>query len=161
LQQPQMGIFPEFDKPKIVYPEFGIQPQFAYDVQKYFINNKLFCIPTEDLYLLGVLNSPVVHMFLQGLASQIRGGYIEFRWAILVQVPIPNAPPELREKIAKLTRQCLDTSDVGKRAALETRLNALVYAAYQLNADEVRVIEAALGTNTSATDTIVESEVSQ
>jgi len=51
--------------------------------------------------------------------------------------------------------------DVGKRAALETRLNALVYAAYQLSADEVRVIEGALGTNTSTTDTIVESEVSQ
>jgi len=74
------------------------------------------------------------------------------------QIPIPDAPPELREKIAKLARQCLDTPDVGKRAALETRLNTLVYAAYQLNADEVRVIEGALGDKINATDIITVTE---
>ena len=70
------------------------------------------------------------------------------------QIPIPDAPPELREKIAKLARQCLDTPDVGKRAALETRLNALVYQAYQLSADEVRVIEGALSGQVEKIDSL-------
>jgi|GEM_PF-5924492 len=74
------------------------------------------------------------------------------------QIPIPDAPPELREKIAKMARQCLDTSDVGKRTALEIRLNTLVYAAYQLSADEVRVIEGALGDKINTTDIITVTE---
>jgi len=74
------------------------------------------------------------------------------------QIPIPDAPPELREKIAKMARQCLDTSDVGKHTALEIRLNTLVYAAYQLSADEVRVIEGALGDKINTTDIITVTE---
>ena len=161
LQQPQMGIFPEFDKPKIVYPHFNASVCFAYDTSGAYSNDKTYFIPDGSLFLLGLLNSTAVHFFLKNTTPAVRGGYMEFRVIYLQKIPIPDAPPDLREKIAKLARQCLDTPDGDKRAVLETRLNALVYQAYQLNADEVRVIEAALGTNTSATDTIVESEVSQ
>jgi len=141
LQQPQMGIYPEFDKPKIVYPEFGERPQFAYDMFGRYINNKLFVIPTGDLFLLGVLNSQAVHAFLRTTASQIRGGYIEFRWMTLSRVPIPIVSESLRNRIADIAQRCLETKDVATREHLEEELNALVYQAYGLDQSDIQVIE--------------------
>ncbi|HEY76316.1 MAG TPA: type II restriction endonuclease [Thermoflexia bacterium] len=78
LQQPQMGIYPEFEKPKIVYPEFAPAPTFSYDTGgKYYVANKLYVIPTDALWLLGVLNSRVVAFLLPHICSLIRGNYIQ------------------------------------------------------------------------------------
>ncbi|MBZ0298689.1 MAG: Eco57I restriction-modification methylase domain-containing protein [Anaerolineae bacterium] len=152
LQQPQMGIYPEFDKAKIVYPEFGIQPQFAYDNEALYLNNKLFTIPTDDFFLLGVLNSDAVHIFLRVTGSQIRGGYIEFRWMTLANIPIPNASDDLRQKIAALARRCLDAAKSAPESlpALEAELNALVYQAYGLDMDDIAVIEGYLSNKSTA-----------
>ncbi len=147
LQQPQMGIYPEFDKAKIVYPEFGIKPEFGYDTKGLYINNKLFTIPGENFFLLGVLNSNVSHFFLRLIGSQIQGGFIEFRWMTLAKLPIPNPPAELRERIAAAARACLDAaqSSPERLPALEKELNRLVYQAYGLDDEDVRVIEGAVG----------------
>ncbi|MEP6605412.1 MAG: TaqI-like C-terminal specificity domain-containing protein, partial [Nitrosospira sp.] len=146
IQQPQMGIYPDFQKPKIIYPEFGIKPEFAYDTQGYFINNKLFTIPTDDFYLLGVLNSNVVHLYLSENGSKIRGGYIEFRWMTLVKIPIPTPSADLRERIAAAALACLDAAKdhPDRLPALEAELNALVYQAYGLDKDDIRVMEGSI-----------------
>jgi hypothetical protein len=50
----------DFDKPKILYQEIQFHPCYAYDVSGMLANNKVFLLPTGDLYLLGVLNSPLM-----------------------------------------------------------------------------------------------------
>ncbi|MBR9804230.1 N-6 DNA methylase, partial [bacterium] len=59
LQTP-VEFWEEFEKPKIVYQEIQFHPWFCFDTDQYYANNKAFILPTNDLYLLAVLNSPLM-----------------------------------------------------------------------------------------------------
>lgn len=50
----------EFDRPKIVYQEIQFHPRYALDSAGLYGNNKTFFLPSGDLYLLAVLNSPLM-----------------------------------------------------------------------------------------------------
>ena len=49
-----------FANPKIVYQEIQFHPSYAFDTTGLLANNKVFFIPTDDLYFLSVLNSPLM-----------------------------------------------------------------------------------------------------
>jgi len=90
--QDSVEFYTEFSKPKIVYPEIAKASRFAYDTSGYFINNKGFFIPTNDLYLLAVLNSKTIWFVLKGICSvlgdQDKGGRLELRSVFLKDLPI-------------------------------------------------------------------------
>ncbi len=52
-----------FDKPKIIYQEIQFHPSYSYDEVGRYGNNKIFFVPTQDLYLLSVLNSTLMWWF--------------------------------------------------------------------------------------------------
>ena len=54
------GYWDQFVKPKIVYQEIQFHPWYALDLLGRVVNNKCFLIPTADLWLLAVLNSPLM-----------------------------------------------------------------------------------------------------
>jgi len=143
LQQPQMGIFARFSEPKIIYPDIAVSTRFALDLEGHYFANTAYAIPSDDKYLLGILNSQVVLFFYSQIASQIRGGYYRFYTQYVEQIPIPNAPDDLRQQIASLAQQCLNAAkdNPDRLPALEAELNQLVYQAYGLDEDDIRVIE--------------------
>jgi hypothetical protein len=49
-----------FERPKLTYQEIQSYSAFGYDHDGYFANNKVFILPTGDLYLLATLNSPLI-----------------------------------------------------------------------------------------------------
>ncbi|MBA2443657.1 MAG: hypothetical protein H0V53_14860 [Rubrobacter sp.] len=49
-----------FEQPKVIYQEIQTYPAFSYDTESYYGNNKVFILPTDDKYLLAVLNSPLM-----------------------------------------------------------------------------------------------------
>jgi adenine-specific DNA-methyltransferase len=88
--------------------------------------------------------------FYSQIASQIRGGYYRFYTQYVEQIPIPKVSNDLRQQIASLAQQCLDAAkdNPDTLPALEAELNQLVYQAYGLDEDDIRVIEGHLsGTN--------------
>ncbi len=58
--QDSIDYWREFEKPKISYQEIQFHPSYALDTKGFFGNNKTFFITCEDLYLLAVLNSPLM-----------------------------------------------------------------------------------------------------
>src|SRR5713101_2744620 len=48
------------ERPKIVYQEIQFHSWFALDTSGSYPNNKAFFLPTDDLCLLAVLNSPLM-----------------------------------------------------------------------------------------------------
>ena len=50
----------DFQKPKIWFQQIQYHPAYAFDRGGFFGNNKTTFLPTEDLYLLAVLNSPLM-----------------------------------------------------------------------------------------------------
>jgi hypothetical protein len=53
----------QFDRPKIMYQEIQFHPCYMLDRHGMLANNKVFFLPAEDLFLLGVLNSPLLWWF--------------------------------------------------------------------------------------------------
>jgi hypothetical protein len=50
----------QFDRPKVMYQEIQFHPCYMLDRAGMLANNKVLFLPTDDLYLLGVLNSPLM-----------------------------------------------------------------------------------------------------
>jgi len=132
----------EFDKPKIVYPDIAKTPQFAYDGSGAYGGNTMYILPTDELYLLGVLNSRVVEFFYGHISSSIQQGYLRFIATYMEQVPIPTPSSTQREAIEKLVRRLLKTGGRGPEAAAwEAELNRLVYQVYGLTEEEIQLVE--------------------
>jgi len=104
----------EFDKPKIIYPHFNTEPNFAYDDQGALSNDKTYIIPGASLYLLGILNTRVIDFFLRQICPSVQQGYMEFRTIYIEQIPIPTPTPAQREKIETLVSKLLGL-DVKRR----------------------------------------------
>jgi type I restriction-modification system DNA methylase subunit len=93
---------------KIVYPVISSGPNFSIDEDGLFINDKLYSIPKKDYSLLGLLNSKLVHFWVQASLSGLRGDFQEFRAVHVEKVPIPkgirgdNDIEELSQKAIRL-----------------------------------------------------------
>lgn len=105
--------YEEFEKPKIVYQEIATFQRFAYDEAGTYVNNKVFLIPTDDLYLLGLLNSAPVWEYLGLRCGRMIGGACALQAVHVSQVPVPDAPDAERAAIARLAQCCIDAGGVG------------------------------------------------
>jgi hypothetical protein len=95
-----------FPKPKIVYQVFQVKPCFAFDEKGTMVNNSVYLIPSDDLYLLGVLNSRPFWREIQRTCSQIQNGY-QLMLSYFLNTTIPLPKDDERGQIAKLSAQCV------------------------------------------------------
>jgi hypothetical protein len=100
------------DRPKIVYQEIATFQSFALDTRCVAVNNKVYFIASEELYLLGVLNSSVMWEYLHATCAKMVGGALAMQTPYLASVPIPVAPAAVRAAISALVQRCLDARGV-------------------------------------------------
>lgn len=131
LQQPQERFVPYLDKPKIVYPDIALEPRFAFDQAGTYLGNTGYFLPSDDLYVLGVLNSQAVADYYIEKSAQVRGGYLRFFSQYVERIPIPDALEAERQAIAALVQKCLDAKGV-RCEAWEAEINERVAALYGL-----------------------------
>ncbi len=142
LQQPQTGIYEDFSKPKVVWPDIAPRPTFAFENSGEFIDCTLFTIPVADHYFLGVLNSQVSEFFYLQISSTIQQNFIRFKTQYVSRIPIPEPSADQRAAIEALVRKLLDAAGQGPQvAAWEAELNALVYQVYGLTEEEIALVE--------------------
>src|SRR5271157_1115249 len=139
LQQPQRAFEKTFLRKKIIYPNVSLGPRFSLDTGNY-LDMTAFCLDSENLSLLGVLNSNVVHFFFLHLGVQRRGGYQEFKTQYVKQIPIPpsvaDGIPELDKAVKEIIHICQCSSKQDRSHATkeidekEKKINLLVYSLY-------------------------------
>ena len=118
--------YDKFDLPKIVYQEIADKPVVAILEAGWFINNKAYMIPTDDLYLLGVLNSNAVETWLRNKGNTVMGGAISMHTEMVSRVPIPNPSNVERAAIEKIVEEILRQKSIDRSAdvgQLEDDLN--------------------------------------
>lgn len=131
LQQPQQAYWPYFESGrKIIYQEISSFQRFGYSDGEMFFNNKCFVIPTNEAWLLAVLNSRVVWAFLGSIVSRLVGNAFALQEAYMQLIPIPTPTPA----------QILALEAFADDSHLP-ELNALIYELYGLNADERALVE--------------------
>jgi hypothetical protein len=80
--------YAEFEKPKIMLPDISLRGNFTYDNAGNYCVNTAYVITNADYYLLGILNSHLVHFIYKGMSSTYRGGYLRFIYQYLERIPI-------------------------------------------------------------------------
>ena len=96
-----------FTQPKCIYPEMASETAFAFDDEGYYVDSPASLLPTNELWLLGVLNTRAVSWFYARTAPQIRGPFLKFVPRYVSEIPIPDMDPEQKALIHKLVEYIL------------------------------------------------------
>ena len=155
------------DAPKIIFPDICKGPRFCIDRSGIYLANTAYCLGSDSLYLLGLLNSRLFWFAISNISIPfgIRAG--EYRYRLIYQymekVPIREvdlsnpADKSRHDRMVVVVEQMLAAqkqlaaarSDADKDfygnkcAALGRQIDALVYELYGLTPDEIKLVEGA------------------
>ena len=153
--------YTEFEKPKIIIPAIIQNASYTLDDSCFYSNDKTSIISTDDLYLLGILNSKVSDFVMHSISSTKQGGYYEYKPMYLSQLPIRTinfsnpSDKTHHEKMVSLVGQMQDfhkqlaqaklpqKKTVLKRQieATDRQIDKLVYELYGLTEEEIKIVK--------------------
>ena len=133
--------YKEFEQPKIVYPDIAKATEFTWDESKAFLGNTAYIIPTDDKWLLGLLNSSLIWWLYLNISSTIQGGFVRFIAQYVAQLPIPPASAAQKAPIIEFVQKFLADPESPDVPRLEAEINKLVYALYALTPEEIAIVE--------------------
>jgi hypothetical protein len=159
--QDTVDYYTEFEKPKIIYPNICKKPEFTFDEDGWYTNQKCFIISKPDKYLLGILNSSLTFFLFISILPLLRGDFYEPSYVYVKEFPIRTIDfmdhtDKLRhEGMVKLVEQMLElherlaqTTTETEKAMLQRQIDAtdqeidnLVYELYELTPEEIAILE--------------------
>jgi type I restriction-modification system DNA methylase subunit len=162
--QDSVDYYAEFERPKIVLPAIVQRATFAFDNNGFYSNDKTTIIVSDDLYLLGILNSKPSDYVLRQIASTKQGGYFEQKPMYISQLPIRRidfakpAEKSAHDEIVRLVewmlalqkeRQSVRPEEEFDRvrnlereiARVDQEIDQRVYALYGLTEEEIAIVE--------------------
>ena len=142
----------EFEKEKIIYSEIVQSSQFYYDTENFYPSNTAYLMTGEKLkYLLGCLNAkPIETIFRKFyVGGKLGGKGIRYLSNTLEKLPIPKPSPEQEQQMTQLVDEMIalhqaqnSANQLPQIAALDEKINQLVYQLYDLTPAEINIIEA-------------------
>ena len=108
--------YPQFDTPKVIYPDIAADNQFSLDTKSCVFTNTAYMVPNADWFLLAVLNSKVSWFFWSGQSAILRGGFLRFFSQNVEPTPIPHASETQRADLGKLAEQCQQAAEARYKA---------------------------------------------
>jgi type I restriction-modification system DNA methylase subunit len=137
--QDNVAYWEEFETSKVITGRFMDKPTFCFDCDGYYHNNANSFIAGADIWLAGVLNSPLAWYFLVRTCTVLQNGYLQAHNENIAAVPVasPSSPQKaiLTENcgVVQFIYGCETSSHVRDPLMLdyyEELLNALVYELY-------------------------------
>jgi hypothetical protein len=121
-------------------------------------------LPTDSLFLLGILNSSLSQFFFASICARLEGAgecYYEFRAQFVERFPVcqldinkksdkarHDRMVEMVEQMLALNKQLAVTNTAHEKTALQRQIDAtdsqldqLVYELYGLTEEEIRIVE--------------------
>lgn len=103
--------YDDFDKPKIIYPDIAKESRMFLDTKGYFLGNTAYFMPTNDVYLLGILNSKLLFFYYKNNASVLgdanKGGRVRWFSQDVLRLPIAVPSEDTRKDISHHAQQML------------------------------------------------------
>jgi len=158
--------YDNFEKPKIIYPDISTTCRFTLDREGYFSSNTTYFLPSDDMYLLGILNSKVGQFYFSEVCAGLEGSgstYLRFFGQYLEKFPVhpvnfSDPADKARhdrmvqqvEQMLLLHKQLSSTKTDHEKTALQRQIDAtdcqidqLVYELYGLTDEEIQTVEEA------------------
>ncbi|QDU20739.1 Eco57I restriction-modification methylase domain-containing protein [Urbifossiella limnaea] len=107
LQDP-VEYWQAFGNPKLVYQVIQYHPSYALDVAGMLGNDKTFFLPTADLYLLGVLNSPAMWWHNWRALVHLKDEALSPMGYLVEQTPIPRPTADQRAAVEAAVGQLVE-----------------------------------------------------
>ena len=158
--------YQHLDAPKIIFPDICKGPRFVVDRTGIYLSNTAYCLGSDDLYLLGFLNSRLFWFAISNISIPfgVRAGEFRYRliYQYMEQVPIRvvdfanQADKARHDQMVSLVEQMLalhqslaaaqtpaeKTSLERQIAATDQQIDRLVYDLYGLTKAEINLVEA-------------------
>ena len=125
----------ELSQAKIIWPDIAREVRFAYETEGKFMGNTCYTIPSNEEWLVAVLNSDLAEFLLCQITNSLRGGFMRLfpQYVEHFPVVVPNA--QLRSCLESFTQAGLSGDPVDDDA-----LNDMVYQMYGLSDREVGLV---------------------
>lgn len=107
LQQPQERYIPLMESKKIIYVDIANKPTFSLDNDIHYFANSVYFLPTDDTFLLCLLNSDLCKWFIFFTSRGYRGGYVTFRNVYVERIPIKEPNSEQKEQLSNLSKEII------------------------------------------------------
>ena len=107
-----------FSTPKILYQEIQFHSRFSLDEDGYLTNNKVFLIPSADLWLLAVLNSPLIWWYNWRYLPHMKDEALNPQGEMMEQLPVALPSDAIREAVEPLVER-LTTLTKARQAAAD------------------------------------------
>lgn len=157
--------YSSLDAPKIIFPDICKAPRFCVDPNGVYLVNTAYCLGTDDLYLLGLLNSRLFWFAIANISIPfgIRAGEYRYRLIYQYMERVPIRPIDTKkagdsarhDRIVQLVDQILDAKQQlagaqterdksfyeSKCASLDRQIDKLVYELYDLTPEEIAIVE--------------------
>jgi hypothetical protein len=128
---------------------------YTFDKSGFYSNDKTCIIQTDNLYILGIINSKACDYFLKSIASTKQGGYFEYKPMYVSRLPIPKVDKITHDEIVRLVDTMLALNKEKQQTTLpeklealqhriqytDAKINQLVYQLYGLTEAEIALIE--------------------
>jgi len=161
-------IFWQEPRRKILFPAQSGSPEFFFDSGRAIGDEATIAIPSSGLFLYGVLNSRLMRFVLHHNVLPQQSGQ-KSTWNQIRNLPIRTPDfdhpkdvsrheemERLVQRMLELDKSCRSAGTISEHEnfqrkihATDTKIDALVYTVYGLTADEIVVVEKAVGGNLS------------
>ncbi|EGK8127259.1 class I SAM-dependent DNA methyltransferase [Campylobacter lari] len=149
--QDSIAYYQEFEKEKIVWNPVSGEYLFSYINDPMFFNNSLFMMTSDEVslkYILAFMNSNCYKWLITLKTNLIQtGSYAYGAKDKIEKLPIPkiNSKNEkLANELISLVDEILVLKEQDKKANTKTqeaKINSIVYKLYNLNEEEIKIIE--------------------
>jgi len=156
--------YDKFFKPKIIYPDIATNCRFYLDEEGYFGSNTTYFIPSDDYYLLGVLNSKLAQFYFVQVCAGLESSnevYLRFFGQYIENFPVRNIDTpdpanknrvdnvvSLVERMLSLHKQLAAAKTPAEQTQLkrqiettDRQIDTLVYELYGLTEEEIEIVE--------------------
>lgn len=99
----------KFEEPKIVWKDLSYYSDFSYDPSgDYYTNDLCFILPTADLWILAVLNSPLMWSYLWRTTVHGKDEVLRLKMMYMENLPIAEPTAKARKDTEARVRKLLD-----------------------------------------------------
>ena len=113
LQDP-ITFYEEFETPKIYYQQIQFYPNYAFDKSYMYGNDKTSFITSEDMYLLGVLNSPLLWWYNWRYLPHMKDEALAPRGYRVENIPIVRPTDLIRNQIEVAAERLVEITQAQK-----------------------------------------------
>ena len=114
--QGTLGSYEVFEKPKIIYPDIIWKPQFSLSKNSvYLLNTSYFC-SNADLYLLAVLNSPLLWAYMWRNCVHAKDEALRLFNPFTKILPIAPPTNEIRAEVEPIVSRLIEITKANQEA---------------------------------------------